>query len=59
MTKEYNAYEYCDSEDEILDVYIAKVIRDGDAVFEFFRNVADDALHDVPGEGKFTCNYHY
>ena len=59
MEKEYDAYEYCDSEDENSDTYITKVVNYGDVLFEFFKDVADDAPCDVPGKGKFTCNYHY
>lgn len=59
MTRERNAYEYCDSEDENSDIYIAKVINYGEVLFEFFKDVADDVPYDVPGKGKFTCNYHY
>ena len=59
MTQEYHDYKYCDPEDETSDIYIYKVINYGDVIFEFFRNVADDVPHDVPGKGKFTYNYHY
>ena len=59
MTNEYCDYEYCDSEDETSDIYISKVIRYENVVFEYFKNVADDVAHVVPGKGKFTCAYHY
>lgn len=59
MTQEYYDYEYCDSEDETSEIYLAKVLNYGDVIFEFFRDVADDVPFDVPGKGKFTCVYHY
>ena len=59
MTTEYNNYKYCDSEDENSDIYVAKVLNYGNVIFEFFRDVADDVSHDIPGKGKVTNAYHY
>ena len=59
MIKEHNSYEYCDPEDENSDTYTYKVVNYGDVLFEFFRDAVNDVPYDVPGKGKFTCNYHY